>query len=376
MTAPITTKKPAGVILLLLIIAVAGTAGCTAGGLFSHTGILYPRIVPNTSAPAVHNPSYSFPFEDGTVNVSIPVNNSVYAGAQAADKDVIIYGNVSEATWTAESYMAMVNDPSQEEFYTSLLSQFRTLRATRSLDDNEYPELITVFVQSLHYETVAENPPKFPIETFVEGSGDCDDKSLLLAGLLSREGYRVALFSFTPESHMAVGISSPAAAFKNSSYAYIETTNLSFICIVPAHLGEGIAISSDPLVIPIGNGTRPYTACDQTFAINTAYITSVTSTASMVPALEDLDRGLKEKHSRIDAMTRDLQILSQRGTIREYNAQVLSYNSLVAEYNTQRDQYTTSVAKYRSYASIHDYILNHGYDRKGTYTWVVQHPLP
>jgi len=97
MTAPITTKKPAGVILLLLIIAVAGTAGCTAGGLFSHKGVLYPRIVPNTSAPAVHNPSYSFPFEDGTVNVSIPVNNPVYAGAKAADKDVIIYGNVSEA---------------------------------------------------------------------------------------------------------------------------------------------------------------------------------------------------------------------------------------------------------------------------------------
>jgi hypothetical protein len=46
------------------------------------------------------------------------------------------------------------------------------------------------------------------------------------------------------------------------------------------------------------------------------------------------------------------------------------------QYNTQRDQYTKSVAKYRSYVSIHDYILNHGYDRKGTYTWVVQHPLP
>jgi hypothetical protein len=96
----------------------------------------------------------------------------------------------------------------------------------------------------------------------------------------------------------------------------------------------------------------------------------------MVPALEGLDRGLKEKHSRIDAMDNNLQTLRQQGAIRGYNAQVSSYNLLVAEYNRQRDQYTTMVAKYNTCISIHDYILNHGYDRKGTYMWVVQHPLP
>jgi hypothetical protein len=89
-----------------------------------------------------------------------------------------------------------------------------------------------------------------------------------------------------------------------------------------------------------------------------------------------MDRQLEEKHSRINVANDNLQALRQQGAIREYNSQVSSYNLLVAEYNRQRDQYRTMAAKYNSYVNIHDYILGHGYDRKGTYDWVIQHPLP
>ncbi len=66
----------------------------------------------------------------------------------------------------------------------------------QNLSDDEYLELIAVYVQSLRYETQEQNPAKFPIETVVDRAGDCDDKSLLFAGLLSREGYPVALLLF------------------------------------------------------------------------------------------------------------------------------------------------------------------------------------
>ena len=72
-------------------------------------------------------------------------------------------------------------------------------------------------------------PAKFPIETYVDKSGDCADKSLLLAGILSREGYNVALLSFPKESHMAVGVVCPGADYKNTGYAFVETTQLSFV---------------------------------------------------------------------------------------------------------------------------------------------------
>ena len=76
--------------------------------------------------------------------------------------------------------------------------------------------LMTVFVQSLPYNTksgVLDSPPRFPVETFVDGTGNCEDKSVLLPGLLSREGYDVVLFLFLPEHHIALGI-------RNSSYSF------------------------------------------------------------------------------------------------------------------------------------------------------------
>ena len=42
-------------------------------------------------------------------------------------------------------------------------------------------ELMAAYTQSLTYETTPDNPTKYPVETVVEGAGDCDDKSVLLA---------------------------------------------------------------------------------------------------------------------------------------------------------------------------------------------------
>lgn len=99
-------------LFILPALAVAGVlaAGCL-GGLFTlHADVVYPGIVPNTSAPPEKDPAYSFPFGSATVTLSIPVNSSVYAGAKAADKTVTIYGNLSEDVWMPDSYLAMIND--------------------------------------------------------------------------------------------------------------------------------------------------------------------------------------------------------------------------------------------------------------------------
>ena len=87
-----------------------------------------------------------------------------------------------------------------------------------TLDDDEYLELMAVAVQSLPYDTDGTlTAPKFPIETYVDGRGDCDDKSLLLAALLAREGYSVALFYFKPEAHMALGVKGYQCDYKDTA---------------------------------------------------------------------------------------------------------------------------------------------------------------
>ena len=89
--------------------------------------------------------SRQYPFEKTRFALALPINISVYECAKQAEKDTTVYGNISETIWIAQSYCAML-----------------------------------------------QNPAKFPIETVVDRARDCDDKSLLLAGLLSREGYSVA----------------------------------------------------------------------------------------------------------------------------------------------------------------------------------------
>ena len=98
------------------------------------------------------------------------------------------------------------------------------------LDSDRYLEMITAFVQSIPYEDHPGGaPPKFPVETVAERTGDCDDKSLLLAALLSRAGYDVALLNFIENSHMGVGIAADTGTYGSTGYAFIETTDYNFV---------------------------------------------------------------------------------------------------------------------------------------------------
>ena len=86
-----------------------------SAGLFGDASpkesVLSPHIEPVTvQAPPLVS-THTFPFEQSEITITVPINSSVYKGAQDADKSVTIYGNVSENIWIADSYRAMVNDP-------------------------------------------------------------------------------------------------------------------------------------------------------------------------------------------------------------------------------------------------------------------------
>lgn len=333
-------------LIQIIVVSFCLSAGCSGNPMNGNT-VIVPHIAPVAGAEDPPSPSYSFPFEDATISLCFAVDGTVYAGAKAADKEVTIVGNVPESEWMARSYRAMIDDPNQDQFYTGLQEQLRTIRSEMSLSDDEFADLMAVFVQSIPYETTPENPAKFPIETFAEKSGDCDDKSLLLAALLSREGFKTALFSFPNESHMAVGIACNGSGYLNTGYSYIETTNLSFIGVSPDGLGAGLTLNSDPLVIPVGSGNMTYNSCEQTSSLHTVY--------------ESTGNRFNNLSHRADEMRADLKDLSENGNIPAYNRQVREFNLLIAEMNRV--------------AAIHNFIAGHQYDRKGTYEWVTAHPF-
>ncbi|MDD1657444.1 MAG: hypothetical protein LUQ41_03180 [Methanomicrobiales archaeon] len=120
--------------------------------------------------------------------------------------------------YLTELYKEMIFDPAQEATYDSIIEKLRHIRDTHYLDDDEYVELMIASVQrSFHYLEDLEYP-KYPVDLVASSQGDCDDKSLLLAGILSREGYGVCLLR--RPGHLALGILGD-----DNEYHYIEATD-------------------------------------------------------------------------------------------------------------------------------------------------------
>ena len=201
--------------------------------------VTYPSIAENHQ-PGMVNTSSTFRFQEENVTIRANVSTALYEGARNGIKYAVAPPGSPVEELAPGYYRAFVNDPRQETLYTGLLQQFRSIRTEYRLTDDEYLELMTVFVQNLPYDQEAglhpDTPPRFPVETVVDGTGDCDDKSVLLAGLLSREGYDVALFLFIPEHHMAVGVRNESHQFRDTGYMYIETTYTALVGDVPRKL--------------------------------------------------------------------------------------------------------------------------------------------
>jgi hypothetical protein len=358
--------------IFLFIIILASSAVLISAVFFPKETVIVPKIIPDPtdlqSSPIII--SYQFPFEKTTVDLTLPINVSVYEGAKQADKLTMIHGNVTEAIWLSGTYRAMVNDPAQEEMYSDLLEEIKKTRLRQKLSDDEYLELIAVYIQSLRYETREQNPAKFPVETVVDRAGDCDDRSLLLAGLLSREGYPVALFLFGPESHMAVGVGSDDYLYKNTGYAFVETTNYSFVGIPTDKLKGNLTLYSDPVIIPISNGTKFYGSGKETRYIYDMYSLSDQRVKELEPDVKSMGADITSQKEKIAGLESQMQGLRTSGNIVSYNAQVPVHNALVSDYNTRLNSYRQLFARYEKYATVHNYILEHMYDRKGVFEYV------
>lgn len=322
------------VILLITISAIL---------LIDRESVVPPHIVLKPTNASLPDTDYSFPFEGFSVTFAGSVDPAVYYGAKNANKETTIRGNISDDVWIRATYLAMISDPAQDGFYSMILNTLGSVRNQQNLTDDEYLELMTVFVQSIPYESLTENPPKFPVETYVDKSGDCDDKSLLLAGLLSREGYNVSLLSFKPESHMAVGVVCPGGEYKNTGYAFVESTNLSFAGVPSDTVGNDIRLISNPLVIRVGNGTKIYRICSESLYLDSVY---------------------NRSERKVEEFTKEITTL--KAEMDGYYAQrdVKNYNQRVPIFNNLQD-------KRMRYAEIHNYILEHQYDRKGTFQYVI-----
>jgi len=218
-------------------------------------------------------PLYHFEYRGDGYTIHTPYNTAAYESAKTnfplrgeqRDRELIALQTLAPGYWyfllptqaSVHWYRGLIADPAQNETYDAILSQLRPLRERYQLDDNEYAELIARFVQRSIPNREQNSIERYPIETIGDLGGGQVDKSLLLAGLLSREGYAVSLVYFPNVNVMLVGIRGDHKANEYDGYLAIDPATETFYGLdvgKAARIIPGSQYYADYAVIPVSDG--------------------------------------------------------------------------------------------------------------------------
>jgi len=315
--------------------------------------------VQGTYAGAVQAPAsvQTFTFLSGgnTYTVSVPVRESPASGAGGGGGETCPLAEWEPGSEGRVSsyYLGRIFSPEEEELYTGLLRELSRIRRMEGLNDDEYLELVTNFIQQIPYDPAAPLCPRSPSDVIRDGKGDCDEKSGLLLGLLSREHYGVALLLFIDQHHATAGIritSATTPSFRvyggqGRTYVYVETTRPSLIGLYQASFA-----TATPVVVPVGNGTLQYRA-----------INDVMYVVGVQKRMEDRMTFLwdtREEHLR-EINRLEVRLSNQSyETAAEFDDDYTRYSRLITGYNQMGKDYT-------AIQQVYEYLRDHQYDRAG-----------
>jgi len=175
------------------------------------------------------NPSY-----DITINFEWDYphdwwNKRTWKWSLSLSHDLYDYMSQFPRTSSYDDWSEYTVDP----LVSSLATGLKEAAENEGYDSYQTVSFILSFVQSLPYTeddvtTGADDYPRYPIETLVDGGGDCEDTSFLFAGIIKELNYGVCLVN--PPGHVAVGIlgseTLPGIYYEldGKRYYYCETT--------------------------------------------------------------------------------------------------------------------------------------------------------
>ena len=331
------------------------TPGAAAPGAELKPGS-YPHILVENDTGKEKKVKYQFPFEGDTVRFELKVDRAVLEGARNANKYAVAVAGEEDPDWKDKYNRAFIDDPAQAPFLDKLHRELLKIAKKKSLDGDRTVELMTSFVQHIEYDTTKAGQPRFPIETFADKKGDCDDKSRLLVALLMRSNYGVATLHFDSENHMAVGIRSNGLEYRNTGYTYIETTTPSLIGF-PFSDNADIQLHTVPTVHPVGNGTRKYTASKDVAFIADTLKAQEKKIQKEQETLASLNDDCTDAGKRVDTLGQ--QVSSNANNVDAYNKAVDQYNSLVKKQRKLANAINKRIG-------LRNYIVEHNADRYPT----------
>jgi len=150
-------------------------------------------------------------------------------------------------------YSEYVDNPADDNWMNRLGSQFENLAEKQGWGDFDTVSFALSFVQSLPYTsdvvtTSYDEYPRYPVETIVDGGGDCEDTSVLFSSIVRGMGYGTVLLKLEEDKHMAVGvlISQNIVNNWNQNYSLTYYTSNGKIYAYCETTGEGWELGHKP----------------------------------------------------------------------------------------------------------------------------------
>lgn len=179
-----------------------------------------PTYTPTYQTSDTIDKQYVWDYGGYTWTTDIPISRSTYLKYKSLDRQRY---NFWEYVSNAEN-RALVRDVADSIVEAGLECGFTKDDCVR---------MAVSFVQSIPYKTDRDSTGldeyyKYPIETLVDGCGDCEDSAILTASIVREMGYGVVLLLF--DNHMAVGIKGSDSmygtywTYGGEKYFYLETT--------------------------------------------------------------------------------------------------------------------------------------------------------
>ena len=225
-----------------LLLIVFGLAVFTPVSVAVDTGV---QFTPN------YNRTYSF----GIEHLNHRFTHTLYTSVPPSLYD--FYQNSSHGISRDSDYAKFVTP----DAVRIIAENMRRAVSNRSRSDEDFANDVLTLVRQIPYSISAY---KYPVETLVENSGDCDVFSFLAASIMKAGGLDVVLLIYRnlPGSHMNIGVSLPYEPLTDPEtepvgFEYSNKTYWVAECTPPANwkVGQqpGIVAHVKPVIISLQN---------------------------------------------------------------------------------------------------------------------------
>jgi hypothetical protein len=252
-----------------------------------------------------------------------------------------------------DQYDTFIYDNYDEKILNTIINAISESDGSKEYD---LAQLLVAFVQSIPYDSDAKDP-KFSIETLFNKTGDCDDKSILLAKLLSYAGYNTCLFIYEKGQHMAVGlkVDQLTEAYKNG-YVFIESTGYNPIGNIPDKFADNIDIrNEDPKIIEVDiansfHAISGYVELQKFYSLvksnyGDGYFNTSVEGRIIYEKRTILEKELSDLKTTFDILTNKIKV--KRDLLDNTDSlEVDEFNKLVNEYNDFKKSYNNKIVEF------------------------------